>query len=506
MYELSIACRYLVPRIRELSVSMITLISILVISLVVWLTIVFFSATAGLEKRWTERLVAITAPVRLLPTPDYYASYYYQIDSQSASSNFRSKSLAEKLHSPITNPYNSSQDPTLAYHFPKIELGKNGNPLDIVKETCAEIASIPGVTVSPFETGFATAKIGISSKNAQDELFYQVISLPSYVVSYDIHNPRVTDAILPLAKEDQTFFEEKLNRYDIKKITKELPYIQNLGNAVYLPKTLHDSGVQVGNTGSLIYQSQSATSIQEQIIPIFVIGFYDPGIIPIGGKLILANPAIVSEIRSGFQSDDQLLPTGLNVHVDKLRDARKIKEEIIQKLSSKNLLKYFTVQSYDEYDFTKDIFTQLKSERNLFSLISVIVIVVACSNIISMLIILVHEKSQEIAILRSLGASRLSIALIFAISGFFMGTLGSLIGGIAAIFTIKNLQTLLDILGKAQGFDVLNKSLYGDVIPTEVNASSFVFVVVVTAIISTIAALVPAIKASRQNTAEALRG
>lgn len=506
MYELSIACRYLVPRIRELSVSVITLISILVISLVVWLTIVFFSATAGLEKRWTERLVAITAPVRLIPTDDYYTSYYYQIDSQSAASRFRSKSLGEKLQSEVTNPYNPLEDSALSPVFPTMELGRDGKPLDIVKETCAEITSIPGVTISAFETGFATARIGISSKNAKDELFYQVISLPSYVVSYDTHNPRVTDAIIPQTKEDEGFLREKLRGYDIKKVANQLPYIPHLGNAIYLPKTLHDSGVKVGDTGSLTYQSQSATSIQEQIIPIFVIGFYDPGIIPIGGKLILANPAIVSEIRSGFQSDDQLLPTGLNVHIADINDAYKIKQEIIKRLSSKNLIKYFTVQSYDEYDFTKDIFTQLKSERNLFSLISVIVIVVACSNIISMLIILVHEKWQEIAILRSLGASRISIALIFAISGFFMGTLGSLIGGIAAIFTVKNLQTLLDIIGKAQGFDVLNKSFYGDVMPTEVSASSFVFVVLVTAIISTIAALVPAIKASRQNTAEALRG
>ena len=49
MYELSVARKYLVPRWRQLSVSVISVISVLVIALVVWLIVVFFSVTNGLE-------------------------------------------------------------------------------------------------------------------------------------------------------------------------------------------------------------------------------------------------------------------------------------------------------------------------------------------------------------------------------------------------------------------------------------------------------------------------
>ncbi|MCP5507549.1 MAG: ABC transporter permease, partial [Chlamydiales bacterium] len=86
MFELSVALKYLTPRWKQLSVSIISLISILVISLVVWLIVVFFSVAYGLEKGWTHKLIAMTAPVRITPTEDYYHSYYYQIDSISANS------------------------------------------------------------------------------------------------------------------------------------------------------------------------------------------------------------------------------------------------------------------------------------------------------------------------------------------------------------------------------------------------------------------------------------
>ena len=71
MFELSVATKYLIPKWRQLSVSIISLISIAVIAVVVWLIVVFFSVTYGLEKSWIHKLVALTAPVRITPTEEY---------------------------------------------------------------------------------------------------------------------------------------------------------------------------------------------------------------------------------------------------------------------------------------------------------------------------------------------------------------------------------------------------------------------------------------------------
>ena len=88
MFELSVACKYLIPRWRQLSVSIISIISVLVIALVVWLILVFFSVTDGLEKRWVDKLTSLTAPARITPTAAYYDSYYYRSDSISAASDY----------------------------------------------------------------------------------------------------------------------------------------------------------------------------------------------------------------------------------------------------------------------------------------------------------------------------------------------------------------------------------------------------------------------------------
>ena len=113
MYELSIALKYLIPRRKTLSVSIISIISTLVIAAVVWLTIVFFSATEGLERRWTEKLITITAPVRVTPTDSYFQSYYAGIDQFSEQASYNSKTLREKLLSSVVDPYNKTIDPEL---------------------------------------------------------------------------------------------------------------------------------------------------------------------------------------------------------------------------------------------------------------------------------------------------------------------------------------------------------------------------------------------------------
>jgi lipoprotein-releasing system permease protein len=88
LFELSIAWKYLLPKRGQLSVALISLISITVISLVVWLILVFFSITQGLEKGWIDKLISVTAPVRITPTDAYFNSYYHQIDFLSRASDY----------------------------------------------------------------------------------------------------------------------------------------------------------------------------------------------------------------------------------------------------------------------------------------------------------------------------------------------------------------------------------------------------------------------------------
>src|SRR5262249_16583233 len=122
MFELSVACKYLIPRRRQLSVSIISLISILVIALVVWLIVVFFSVTDGLEKNWVKKLTALTAPVRMTPTDAYYNSYYYPVDTISDNSNYSFKTIGEKKRAPTANPYQPELDEEIPAYWAVVDL------------------------------------------------------------------------------------------------------------------------------------------------------------------------------------------------------------------------------------------------------------------------------------------------------------------------------------------------------------------------------------------------
>ncbi|KIC76363.1 hypothetical protein DB41_GH00010 [Neochlamydia sp. TUME1] len=120
----------------------------------------------------------------------------------------------------------------------------------------------------------------------------------------------------------------------------------------------------------------------------------------------------------------------------------------------------------------------------------------ACSNVISMLIILVNDKKLEIGILRSMGASSASIASIFGFCGMTMGLAGSVIGIGAALLTLRHLELLVTFLSRLQGHEAFNPLYYGDSLPNEVSMEALLYVISFTALISLFSGLVPAVKAS----------
>ena len=153
-----------------------------------------------------------------------------------------------------------------------------------------------------------------------------------------------------------------------------------------LPKSFREAGILIGDQGFLSYFAPTTSSLQEQRIPIYVAGFFDHGVIPIGGKFVMVNPDLTSLIRSAYEQNDQS-SAGINLRFDRLNQAEKVKELLVDDFKKRGIEPYWKVETYQEYDFTKDLIQQLESEKNLFTLISVVIIIVACSNIISMLIL-----------------------------------------------------------------------------------------------------------------------
>lgn len=151
-------------------------------------------------------------------------------------------------------------------------------------------------------------------------------------------------------------------------------------------------------------------------------------------------------------------------------------------------------------------FNALDTERVVMFFILTLIIAVAAFNIFSSQIMLVKEKAGNIAIMRTMGATRSSIMCIFILSGFAIGIIGSVAGvvlGVAFASNIAVIQSLIESLTGAELFDPVIYFL--SELPAIVNPAEVMVVFVIALVLSFLATLIPAYKASKQLPAEILR-
>ncbi|HUD02042.1 MAG TPA: FtsX-like permease family protein, partial [Rhabdochlamydiaceae bacterium] len=286
-----------------------------------------------------------------------------------------------------------------------------------------------------------------------------------------------------------------------------LPMFASKERGIMLSKQFHENGVRIGDRGYLAYPAATAGALQEQRLSVFVAGFYDPGVMTIGNKCILAPANVIHLINTTSQVEhfDKTSSAGFAVWLKDIKEASDLAKKLQNRLKEAHIDQYWKVTTYKEYDFAKDLLQQFQSDRYLFTLIGLVILLVACSNIISFLVILVNDKKQEIGILQALGASRKSIALIFGGLGATLGILSSFVGVGAALLTLKNLDKLVQFLSFLQGHDAFNAVFFGSSLPHALSFQALLFVLVITPILSLIAGLIPAWKACRLSPSAILR-
>ena len=273
-----------------------------------------------------------------------------------------------------------------------------------------------------------------------------------------------------------------------------------------MPKTYRDLGLKIGDAGSLSFSAQGAGSSQEQQIAIRVAGFYDPGLFSLGGRCLIVSPEMTRTIYSASQtfSPDGTPTNGIFVW-SSLGQAETLKGAIEAKLDKAGLLPYWKVSTYKDFEFSKELFQQFRSDRTLFLLIAVLILLVACCNVISLLILLVNDKKREIAILQAMGASKMSMAAIFGFCGFAMGMISSLIGTGAAIFTLRHIDAISSFLSALQGHAAFQPAFFGQTLPSALSSEALLFVFIATPLLSLLAGLLPALRACRIKPSTALR-
>ncbi len=527
MFELKIALRYLIPRKKSLSTALISLLSVAVISVVVWLVLVFLSVTAGIERNWLNKLTSLHAPVRITPTDDYYRSYYYRIDSLAASSNYTLKTIGEKARALATDPYSPSLDAEIPPFWPHPDLSADGRVSDPVKGLLSALEK-EGVLHQDYEISGALLRLPLVRSNNGSTL-----SQMSYLLSLTDQNPQFSSLLLPPTQEDfdalaKTFGSDPDRLAAIEKYSKQihfenlplepLPWAIDLAGTcrlpkydsaqpALLPKSYRDLGLRLGDKGTLHFAAQGSLSAQEHKIAIQIAGFYDPGLFSVGGRCLIVPQEVTRTIHSSSQifSPDGTPANGVFVWDQSGKDAQNLKERIESSLKDANLSSFWKVATYKDYEFSKELFLQFRSDRTLFLFIAVLILLVACCNIISLLVLLVNDKRREIAILQAMGASWKSIAAIFGFCGFATGLLSSLIGVGAAILTLHHLDSIVAILSACQGHAAFQPAFFGHALPNELSREALLFVLIATPLLSLGAGLIPALRAMRIHIATALR-
>lgn len=154
----------------------------------------------------------------------------------------------------------------------------------------------------------------------------------------------------------------------------------------------------------------------------------------------------------------------------------------------------------------RTFFNALEVERNVMFIILTLIVLVATLNIVSGLIMLVKDKTEDIAIMRTMGASRGTVLRVFLITGATIGVVGTFAGFVLGIAFAKNIQTINKGLSKLLGINPWDPTVrFLSDIPSVIDWREVTSVVVMTLILSLLATLYPAWKAARLDPVKALR-
>jgi len=254
-----------------------------------------------------------------------------------------------------------------------------------------------------------------------------------------------------------------------------------------------DLGVSVGDKITILSSTKESTpfgNIPEQFD--FIVGsVFHSGIYEFDSNFVLIN---------ADSSADFLKKQGANKNIElKLNNpdqAQKVKD----------LLEINKFKVFSWIDNNKTFYDALLVERNVMFIILTLIIIVAAFNIVSGLTILVKNKTKEIAILKTIGFSSLSINKIFFITGSFIGAAGTLFGVVLGILFSYNIESVRIFLSNALNIEIFPAEIYFlSKMPSEISIPTILTISGIALAITFMSSIIPSIKASKIDPIQSLK-
>jgi lipoprotein-releasing system permease protein len=181
----------------------------------------------------------------------------------------------------------------------------------------------------------------------------------------------------------------------------------------------------------------------------------------------------------------------IEIHLKDINDVEKVKSDLLKIYNDDYLVK-------DWIDLNSSFWEVLATERELMFFVLSLIIIIAAFNIVTSLFILVQNKNREIAVLKTIGSSDSSILRIFLLVGTFIGFSGTIIGSILGILFTINIDTIRNLLNSTFNLNLFPSEFYYlDKMPTSIDLTQIILIILFSLIISIIATVYPAYKASK---------
>ncbi len=225
------------------------------------------------------------------------------------------------------------------------------------------------------------------------------------------------------------------------------------------------------------------------VLGIFEVGMgdYDRGV----ALVHLADAAKLLRLGDGV--------TGVRLKLDDMFLAPRVSVELARELPG-----YYRVSDWTRQH--QNFFRALRTEKRMMAIILFLIVAVAAFNIVSTLVMVVTDKQSDIAILRTLGASPGSVTAIFIIQGAAIGLVGTILGVVGGIALALNVEEIVSGIESWFGVDFLDPSIYYiSELPSDLHWEDVGVIGISAFVITLLATLYPAWRASRTQPAEALR-
>jgi lipoprotein-releasing system permease protein len=255
-------------------------------------------------------------------------------------------------------------------------------------------------------------------------------------------------------------------------------------------------GLRVGDGLTLIVPEISATStsIRPRLQRLNVVGTFRVGA-ELDGTLALIHRADAATIKHWQPGQVESVRLALK----DLYQAPEVSVAIAARLGA----------GYHASDWTHtqgSLFSAMKMEKTMIGLLLLLIIAVAAFNIIATLIMVVSDKRADIAILRTLGATPKQIMAVFMVQGTVIGTVGTFIGGVLGVVAAVNVSALVAWVERVSGQRILTSDVYFvNYLPSRLEFGDVALICGAAFLLSFLATLYPAWRASRTEPAEALR-